>query len=117
MRHPEIKCANCQAFETVEVRYKLSYYCHAEPIKGHVVQAPARIDMSLSAQANQPPNFQIVPSFPPTSPDTWCMKIMLKPDVHKKMIDEALKLANESKSENERVERVEELVKLSKLNS
>ena len=111
MRHPELRCENCQAFETIKNGDKESHYCHAEPIKGHAIQAPVQFDLSLSQQRDVPPRWQIVPSFPPTLPSLYCMKIMLKPDIHKKLMEEMLIQARDSGSEED----VQKVLKLNEL--
>jgi hypothetical protein len=91
MRYPDVRCENCQAFETIENNGKKSHYCHMEPIKGHAIQAPVQFDLSLSQQRDVLPKWQIVPSFPPTLPTLWCMRILLNPDINEKLMKEKLR--------------------------
>ena len=72
MRHPMTKCGNCLAYEP-SATMPGQGHCHREPIKGHVVIGKPEIDLRINPSTQNRPNFQIVPSFPPSLENMWCM--------------------------------------------
>jgi hypothetical protein len=86
MRHPDLICGNCQAYQATDDKPEMGY-CHRESIKGHAIQEYPKIDLRLdSRQPQEPPKYKIVPSFPPTLARMWCMQIVPTAELHKKLL-------------------------------
>lgn len=98
MRHPEVKCGNCQAYESTGDNPEMGY-CHRQSIKGHAIQEMPKLDLRINAQVTNEPKYKIVPSFPPTLARLWCMEIALQPAIHEKLRREALMTDDEKAEE------------------
>jgi hypothetical protein len=86
MRNPITKCGNCLAYEPSE-KIEGQGSCHREPIKGHVVIGAPEIDLRVNPHAQNRPNFKIVPSFPPSLENLWCMAFVPTAEALKGLTD------------------------------
>jgi hypothetical protein len=72
MKNALTKCGNCLAYEPSE-KTTGQGSCHREPIKGHIVIGAPKIDLSVYPSTQNQSNYKIVPSFPPTLENLWCL--------------------------------------------
>ena len=93
MRNPLTQCGNCAAFEASQQQGQ--GHCHREPIKGHVVIGMPEIDLRTYAGAQNKQNYKVVPAFPPTLINLWCMAFVPTAETMQQMqLQERLKKDN-----------------------